>query len=70
MPVTPEYPGVYVEEIANEPHTIEGVDTSIAAFVGAAARGPVNTPIQITSFSDFENIFGGLSANGKTLCRS
>lgn len=66
MPVTPKYPGVYVEEIANELHTIEGVDTSIAAFVGAAARGPVNTPIKITSFSDFENIFGGLSANSKT----
>lgn len=60
MPVTPTYPGVYIQEIPSGVRTITGVATSIAAFVGRAARGPVNTPVTITSFGDFERIFGGV----------
>ena len=62
MPVSPTYPGVYIQEIPSGVRTITGVATSIAAFVGRAARGPVNTPVTITSFADFERIFGGLTA--------
>jgi hypothetical protein len=36
------------------------VATSITAFVGRAARGPVDDPVRITSFADFERTFGGL----------
>ena len=60
MPVSPTYPGVYIQEIPSGVRTITGVATSIAAFVGRAARGPVNTPETITSYGDFERIFGGL----------
>jgi phage tail sheath protein FI len=60
MPVSPTYPGVYVQEIPSGVRTITGVATSIAAFVGRAARGPVNMPETITSYGDFERIFGGL----------
>lgn len=63
MPVTPTYPGVYVEEIPSGVHTITGVATSITAFVGRAARGPVNVPTVINSYADFDNYFGGLWAN-------
>ena len=38
--VTPTYPGVYIEELPSSVHTIVGVPTSVAAFVGYAARGP------------------------------
>lgn len=34
--------------------------TSITAFVGAAATGPRDRPIQITRFAEFERLFGGL----------
>ncbi|MHA7287969.1 phage tail sheath family protein [Arthrobacter sp. MDT3-44] len=44
-------------------HTIIGVATSIVAFVGRADRGPTNEPVTITSFGDFERLFGGLSLN-------
>jgi uncharacterized protein len=64
MPVTPKYPGVYVEEIPG-PHPIEGVDTSITAFVGVALRGAVNSPVKIELFREFENVFGGLCANSQ-----
>src|SRR6267378_1815341 len=63
MPVTPTYPGVYVEEIPSGVRTITGVATSITAFIGRALRGPVNEAVTINSFGDFERIFGGLWAD-------
>lgn len=60
MPVTPTYPGVYIEEIPSGVRTITGVATSITAFVGRVPRGPVNNPITIFNYGDFERSFGGL----------
>jgi phage tail sheath protein FI len=60
MPAALTFPGVYIEEIPSGVRTITGVATSITAFIGRARRGPVNEPIFITSFSDFERQFGGL----------
>jgi phage tail sheath protein FI len=61
MPATLTYPGVYVEEVPSGVRTITGVATSITAFIGRAARGPVNDPITINNFGDYERTFGGLS---------
>lgn len=60
MPVTPTYPGVYIEEIPSGVRAITGVATSITALLGRARRGPVSEPITINSFGDFERTFGGL----------
>ena len=60
MPVTYNYPGVYIEEISSGVRTIAGVGTSIAAFVGWAARGPVDHAQRITSFQDFVRHYGNL----------
>lgn len=60
MPVQLTYPGVYVEEIGSGVRAITGVATSITAFVGRAARGPVNEPVTITNFGDFQRRYGGL----------
>lgn len=60
MPVIPTYPGVYIEELPSGVRTITGVATSITAFVGRALWGPVNEPVRIQSFADFERQFGGL----------
>jgi uncharacterized protein len=57
------YPGVYVEEIPSGVRTIVGVATSITAFVGRAARGPINEPTSVFGFGDFERVFGGLSVD-------
>jgi len=51
---------VYVEEIPSGVRTIAGVATSMTAFVGRALRGPVDAPVRIQSFGDFERTFGGL----------
>jgi phage tail sheath protein FI len=63
MPVNVTYPGVYIDELPSPVRTIIGVPTAVAAFVGPAARGPVDEPHHLTSWTDFERIYGGLSAN-------
>jgi len=62
----PEYlsPGVYVEEVDAGPKPIEGVSTSTAGAVGVTVRGPTSEkPILVTSFADFQRIFGGFHAD-------
>jgi hypothetical protein len=65
MPVTPTYPGVYIEEVPSGVRTITGVATSITAFVGYTARGPVNQAVRIFNFGDYERNFGGLSRSSE-----
>jgi phage tail sheath protein FI len=60
MPAVLNYPGVYIEELPSGVRTITGVATSITAFVGRALRGPVNDPVRVQSFAEFERTFGGL----------
>jgi phage tail sheath protein FI len=60
MPISPTYPGVYIDELPSAVRTIVGVPTSIAAFVGTAPRGSVTDPVHITSWADYEREFGGL----------
>ncbi|MDZ4796903.1 MAG: phage tail sheath subtilisin-like domain-containing protein [Bryobacteraceae bacterium] len=58
----PEYlaPGVYVEETSFRAKSIEGVGTSTTGFAGPTRKGPAgDTPELITSFGDFERIYGG-----------
>jgi len=63
MPITPTFPGVYIEEIPSGVRTITGVATSITAFIGSAPRGPVNDPVAVNNFGDYERRFGGLDVN-------
>jgi uncharacterized protein len=66
----PEYlsPGVYVEEVSFRSKSIEGVPTSTTGMVGLAQFGPTFytdgpltvEPRLITSFTEFERIYGGL----------
>jgi phage tail sheath protein FI len=64
MPVAVSYPGVYIEEIPSGVRTITGVATSITAFIGRAASGPVDSdpdaPVRVNSFGDYERTFGEL----------
>jgi uncharacterized protein len=66
----PEYlsPGVYVEEVSFRSKSIEGVPTSTTGMAGLARFGPVqysegpstSEPRLVTSFTEFEGIYGGL----------
>jgi hypothetical protein len=61
MPVAPavSYPGVYIQEVPSDVRTITPVETATTAFIGRALRGPVNQPIVINSYADFQRVFGG-----------
>lgn len=61
MPVTPTYPGVYIQSLDSGVHPITGVATSITAFVGFAPRGPEDSPTTVQSFIEYARVFGGLS---------
>src|SRR6202008_3653949 len=50
--------GVYVEEIPSANKPIEGVGTAVAAFVGLAPGGPVNTPMRISNWTQFARLYG------------
>jgi hypothetical protein len=51
-------PGVYVEEVARGARPIEGVGTSVAAFIGLAPEGPLNEPVLVTNWSQYVATFG------------
>lgn len=74
-------PGVYVEEVARGARPIEGVGTSVAAFIGLAPDGPLNKPVLVTNWSQYVATFGdftedyflahsvyGFFNNGGTIC--
>jgi len=60
MSATLTYPGVYIEEIPSGVHTIAGVATSITAFLGRTWKGPLDEPVSITSYAEYERQFGCL----------
>ena len=76
----PEYlaPGVYVEEVSFRSKSIEGVPTSTTGFAGLTRYGPVQystatgaaprstEPRLITSFTEFERVYGGLERSPST----
>ncbi len=51
-------PGVYVQEVPAGKHHITGVSTSVTAFLGRAATGPVDTPTIVRSFGEYLATFG------------
>lgn len=61
------HPGVYVEEIPSGAKPIEAVGTSIAAFVGAAKKGPAGEPELIHSWDDYQNTFGPIASSNDAM---
>jgi phage tail sheath protein FI len=66
VPTTYQAPGVYVEEVPSGSAPIEGVGTSIAAFVGFTEKGPIGEPVRVTNWTQYQTTFGGLIKNGYT----
>lgn len=56
-------PGVYVQEVPSGVRTIVGVSTSLTVFIGRTQRGPVGQAVEISSYEEFEDTFGGLLAD-------
>lgn len=52
--------GVELAEQSRAEYAISRVPTAIAAFVGRTLKGPVNQPVLVSSFTEFQQQFGGL----------
>jgi len=52
--------GIQVQEEAGAGQSIARSPTGITAFIGRALRGPLNRPVTLQSFADYQRIFGGL----------
>src|ERR1700674_5004547 len=52
--------GIRVEEEPGPDQIITRLGTARTAFVGRTLRGPVNGPVLVTSFTEFQHVFGGL----------
>jgi uncharacterized protein len=53
------HPGVYIQEIPSGVRPIEGVSTSTTAFLGKAEKGPLDRAFMVTSFTEFQTVYGG-----------
>jgi phage tail sheath protein FI len=61
MPVTLSFPGLYLEELPSNAHSIIAAPTSVAVFVGYSHPFKTlafNEPVQIFAPPDFERAFG------------
>jgi phage tail sheath protein FI len=58
--VTERLAGIQVQEEAGSGQSIAETPTAVTAFVGRCLRGPVNRPVSITGFNEFQRVFGGL----------
>src|SRR6202034_1421483 len=52
--------GAELEKQSRDCHAIERVPTGVTAFIGRTLRGPVNQPLTVRSFGEFQQHFGGL----------
>ena len=63
MSVTPTYPGIYIQEVPSNSHTITAAPTSVTVFIGYThpfkTQAP-DTATEIFSFNDYQRLFGGL----------
>src|SRR5580704_918817 len=64
MPVTPTYPGIYIQEAPSSTHTITPAQTNIAVIIGYThplKTVPTNfgKAYEIFGFKDYERQFGG-----------
>lgn len=66
MPSESLAPGVPIQERPSTPDPIQAAPTAVTAFVGRARSGPVNDPVRVRSWGEFERSFGGLQP-GMTL---
>ncbi len=64
MPVTPTYPGIYIQEAPSSSHTIIAASTNVAVFIGythplKTDPALIGVPTEIFGFADYQRLFGG-----------
>jgi Bacteriophage tail sheath protein len=57
-------PGVYYQRADQDAGPIPGLRTDVTGFVGVAERGPIDTPLRVTSWRQYTSVFGGFAPEG------
>ncbi|MEX2500616.1 MAG: phage tail sheath C-terminal domain-containing protein [Wenzhouxiangellaceae bacterium] len=57
-------PGVYTERVDASAPGIAAIRTDIAGFIGIARSGPLDTPVPVQSFRQFQAHFGDFTGQG------
>ena len=57
-------PGVYYERVDANVGGISAIRTDVAGFVGIAERGPVDIPVPVESWRQFQAYFGDFNGKG------
>src|SRR5271154_5126890 len=70
MSFAPTFPGVYIQELPSNAHTIAAAPTSVTVFVGYSHPFKtklvnIGVPVELFSFSDYEREFGGFAYGDK-----
>lgn len=61
----PLQPGIYIQELSGSALAIPDAATSVTAFLGTASSGPIDQAVLVFGFADYEQTFGGLSADSE-----
>lgn len=61
---TYESPGVYYQAADYSSDSAMGIRTDIAGFVGIAEQGPIDIPVAVESWRQFQAVFGGFTGAG------
>src|SRR5690349_18414218 len=64
MSKTYEAPGVYSNINSSGSKPIESVGASTAGFIGQTSVGPVNQATLVTSWAQYQKLFGGVAEGG------
>lgn len=56
-------PGIFIEETDKSLFSAPGVEGITNLVIGVSKKGPVNTPIRLTTVADLEAVFGQLDRN-------
>lgn len=59
-------PGVFIEEVPSSVQVVQPVSTSNMGIIGATQRGPTDVATLVTSFPQFERLFGPQIAESRT----
>ena len=59
-------PGVFIEEVPSLAQVVQPVSTSTMGIIGATDRGPTDEATLVTSFEQFERIFGPQIRDSRT----
>jgi phage tail sheath protein FI len=61
---TYQAPGVYSNIVSSGNKPIESVGSSTAAFIGQSQLGPMNQATLVTSWAQYQKVFGGIAEGG------